>query len=485
MKTLYKTLLLLSTFRFPLFTLHFSLFIFHSSLFTVKAQEIEWQNTIGGTGDDRLYSMQQTDDGGFILGGKSFSNISGDKTENSNGFDDYWIVKTDSMGNLQWQNTIGGSYFDLLYSIQQTADGGYILGGSSRSDISGDKTENTKGGYGNYDYWIVKTDSLGVIQWQNTIGGKSDEILYSVLQTVDGGYILGGYSNSDIHADKTENSMGGSDYWIVKINSTGGLQWQNTIGGGGNDILYTMQQTVDGGYILGGVSVSMISGDKTENCNGGWDYWIVKTDATGNLQWQNTIGGSNGDYLVSIQQTFEGGFILGGMSYSDVSGDKTEDSFGPPDYWIVKTDSIGNLQWQNTIGGSNYDELRSIQQTTDGGYILGGYSSSNISGDKTENTKGVLDYWVLKTDSTGGIQWQNTIGGYENDRLYSIEQTTDEGYILAGHTYSNISGDKTENNVGDFDYWIIKLTNKYNVITGNCFLDLNSNNVQDSGEMYL
>src|SRR5688572_1611741 len=188
------------------------------------------------------------------------------------------------------------------------------------------------------------------------------------------------------------------------------IEWQNTIGGSDHDELFSIQQTADGGYIAGGVSFSNMSGDKTENCMGAVDYWIVKTDSTGTIQWQNTIGGSNNDILTDIHQTVDGGYILGGYSSSNISGDKTENS-NFADFWIVKTDNLGNIQWQNTIGGSNHDLLFSLHQTTDGGYILGGYSLSNISGDKTENSNGSKDFWIVKTDNLGNIQWQNTIGG--------------------------------------------------------------------------
>ena len=164
------------------------------------------------------------------------------------------------------------------------------------------------------------------------------------------------------------------------------IQWQNTIGGSGYDYLHSIQQTSDGGYVLGGTSNSNISGDKTDSSQGSYDYWVVKLDASGVIQWQNTIGGSGFDRLFSIQQTSDGGYVLGGYSYSNISGDKTENSQGSADYWVVKLDSSGTIQWQNTIGGSGWDMLYSIQQTSDGGYVLGGYSDSNISGDKTENS---------------------------------------------------------------------------------------------------
>ena len=453
---------------------------------TTLAQEIEWQNTIGGSLPDYLNCMQQTSDGGFILAGTSQSGISGDKTEGTQGSFDYWVVKLDVTGNIQWQNTIGGNQSDLLNSVQQTTDGGYILGGNSMSGITGDKTENSIGGY---DYWIIKLDAVGNIQWQNSIGGSGDDNLSTIKQTSDGGYILGGTSDSNISGDKTENSQGGYDYWIIKLDATGNIQWQNSIGGSSNDYLKSMQITTDGGYILGGYSYSDISGDKTENSIGYNDYWTVKLDGVGNIQWEKTIGGSKYDFLNSIIQTSDGGYLLGGNSNSDISGYKIENTqgyYGFSDYWVIKLNGTGNIQWQNTIGGYYSEALNSIQQTTDDGYILGGISQSGISGDKTED---ILlnhyhkDFWVIKLDVIGNIEWQNSIGGTANDDLTFIQQTTDGNYVIGGYSESNISGDKTENSQGNTDYWVVKLTNKFNLINGKLFIDANSNTVQDAGEI--
>ncbi|MBP6810356.1 MAG: T9SS type A sorting domain-containing protein [Saprospiraceae bacterium] len=419
-----------------------------------QAPAIQWQNTIGGNTFDALNILQQTSDGGYILGGSSLSDISGDKTENSLGSIDYWLVKLDADGAIQWQNTIGGSSEDFLITLQTTADGGYILGGYSSSNISGDKTENSNGGY---DIWVVKLDATGGIQWQNTIGGDSADNLNSIQQTVDGGYILGGSSRSNISGDKTENSKGNVDYWVIKLDATGSIQWQNTIGATDYDWLQSILLTTDGGYFLGGYSRSNISSDKTENSLGELDFWVVKLNASGDIQWQNTIGGSGTDFLYSLQQTADGGYILGGSSVSNISGDKTENSNGFNDYWVVKLNDTGAIQWQNTIGGFFDDYLHSIQQTADGGFILGGLSNSNVSGDKTEKTNGLTDFWVVKLNALGAVQWQNTIGGEKADGLVSLQQTADGGYILGGWSDSNISGDKAENSFGEEDYWVIKL----------------------------
>ena len=444
-----------------------SAFLFFNS-FSQTAPGIEWQNTIGGNSYDALSAISQTADKGYICGGTSSSDSSGDKTENSwNSSTDYWVIKLDSTGNIQWQNTIGGSDNDYLLSVSQTLDGGYICGGASSSNISGDKTEDSW--FFSSDYWVVKLDSAGNIQWQNTIGGTANDGLNSIFQTTDGGYICGGSSISNISGDKTENNLGLNDYWVIKLDSSGGIQWQNTIGGSSNDDLYSISQTTDGGYICGGWSNSNISVDKTEN---NWDtslftpdYWVLKLDSSGNIQWQNTIGGNDIDRLYSISQTSDRGYILGGISFSDSSGDKTENNLDTVlntyDYWIIKLDSSGNIQWQNTIGGNSDDWLFSISQTFDGGYVCGGWSNSNISGDKTENSQGGRDYWVVKLDSSGNILWQNSFGGNNTDELHSMSQISDGGYICGGWSKSNISGDKTENNwdptLVSYDYWIVKL----------------------------
>jgi hypothetical protein len=434
-----------------------------------QGASIQWQNTIGGDNNDIAFAIQQTSDFGYIIAGTSLSNNSGDKTENSQGGADYWVIKLDAVGNMMWQNTIGGNGNDSLFSIQQTSDGGYILAGSSDSGNSGDKTENS---LGVADYWVVKLDAVGNLAWQNTIGGSGNDRLASIQQTTDGGYILGGDSDSNISGDKTENSLGGADYWVVKLDAVGNMVWQNTIGGNGNDSLFSIQQTSDGGYILSGISDSGNSGDKTENSLGVADYWVVKLDAVGNLAWQNTIGGSGNDRLASIQQTTDGGYILGGDSDSNISGDKTENSLGGADYWIVKLDAVGNMIWQNTIGGSGNDNASSIQQTSDGGYILSGSSDSNNSGDKTENSLGGADYWVLKLDAVGNLVWQNTIGGSGTDILNSIKNTQDGEFILVGESNSNISGNKVENSQGLNDIWVIKISNTINI-------SINSGNWED------
>ncbi|WGF93768.1 T9SS type A sorting domain-containing protein [Aequorivita marisscotiae] len=414
---------------------------------------ILWQRTIGGSEYDSFTSMGNTMDGGIIIGGYSESDASGDKTEDSNGSIDYWILKLDSAGSIEWQNTIGGNWADWNPQISQTSDGGYILGGYSDSNISGDKTEDTNG---YYDYWIIKLNSTGNIEWQNTIGGNYDDQLRSFIQTSDGGFLAGGNSNSNISGDKTEDAIGLNDIWIVKLDSMGEIEWQNTIGGDDEDWVDSIKQTLDGGYILAGFSYSNISGDKTENSQGSSDCWILKLDSLGQIQWQNTIGGSSGDRASSVILANDGGYLIGASSDSNISGDKTEDSLGGSDSWIIKLDENGNILWQNTIGGDQTDGLTALISDSNNGYLIGTYSYSNISGDKSENSLGESDYWIIKINNLGIIEWQNTIGGNNPDVIMSLSQATNGSFFLGGRSASNISGDKTENSRGGNDFWILK-----------------------------
>lgn len=240
---------------------------------------------------------------GYIVVGFSLSGISGDKSEANKGpsyTSDYWVMKLDNSGNLLWQNTIGGDNYDYIYTVETTWDGGYIIGGYSQSGISGDKTEAL---IGSADYWVIKLNHLGNIQWQNTIGGMGSDIVRKIILDTDGGYVVGGYSSSDIDGDKTEIAYGMStDYWVVKLNTSGNIVWQNNIGGNDTEILYDMVKLSDGGFGLFGLSYSGVSGDKTEANKGGSDYWYVELSSTGDLVEQNTIGSTSEDQSASITQ---------------------------------------------------------------------------------------------------------------------------------------------------------------------------------------
>jgi hypothetical protein len=448
----------------------------------VFAQELKWQKTIGGSAYDTATDAFETSDGGFMLGGFSASDISGHKTENSRGGSDYWIVKTDANGLIEWDKTIGGSGLDELVCIRPTSDGGFILGGNSISPISGEKTDSCRG---NIDFWIVKADSAGNIQWQKTLGGNEYDYLAAIHQTVDGGYIVGGKSDSDISGDKTDACIGIYDYWILKLDPVGNILWQRTIGGTSSDVLTSLRQTTDGGYIVAGNSISGVSGDKTEPSRGLHDYWLVKIDSIGNIQWRKTLGGNQNDYMHDIIQTDLGGYLVTGYSASDISGDKTALYYGSTDAWFLNLDAAGNILWQKSYGGSEMEGLWSIKKSSTGGYMLSGGIESDISGTVTENSNGTRDYWIMKIDENGVMEWQNTVGGTNTDNSLGVLQTTTGDYLLYGLSVSNAGGDKTENSNGNYDFWVLYFSGNYNLISGIAFADMNNDQFHNPNEPLL
>lgn len=408
--------------------------------------------SIGGTSDDILFGALSTSDGGYLLAGNSSSNASGDKSENSRGASDYWTVKIDAQYNKLWDKTFGGGNSETLRNVIPAQDGGYLLIGDSDSDQSGDKSEDGKGGS---DYWVVKIDNNGNKMWDKTFGGVVNEALFTATSTSDGGYLLGGFSESDAYADKSENSKGGRDFWVVKLDSQGNKVWDKTIGGAASDQLNSISAT-NGGWLLFGNSESDISGDKSQDSKGSNDYWIVKIDSQGNKEWDKTFGGGGEDRLSNTIAASDGGWLLSGYSESGISGDKSQDSKGSTDYWIVKIDNQGNKEWDKTFGGSGDDSPTITILTPDRGYLLGGISNSNISGDKSENSKGDWDQWMVKIDAAGNKVWDKTLGGSNSEHLSSITLTVRGSYLLGGASNSNASGDKSENSKGGFDYWIVE-----------------------------
>ena len=369
-----------------------------------------------------------------------------------------------SQNNLvkSWDHRFGGTSVDWLMSFKRTGDGGYILGGYSDSGISGNKFQ---AGFGGYDFYIVKLDATGNFEWDKVYGGIADDLLYSIEQTDDGGYIAGGYSQSGIGGNKTTANWGFTDYWILKLDSAGDKQWEKNFGGLDYDYLTAAKQTPDGGYIISGYSASNAGGDKTQATFGGHDYWLIKTDASGNKIWDQDYGGTNTDYCMSIVITSDNGFMIGGSTRSSVSGNKSSpnwDNFPPItyDYWIVKTDSLGNKQWDKDFGGIDDDIFFNLMRTSDNLYLIGGTSLSIPSGNKTQPLWGALgsrDWWVVKMDSSGNIFWDKDFGGNSTeDEFGNIFQTQDGGYLFTGTSYSSISGNKTESNMGTEQVWALK-----------------------------
>jgi uncharacterized delta-60 repeat protein len=346
------------------------------------SQGSTFAKTIGGSGDDFAMSIIQSSDGGYVIAGSTRSFGAGNE--------DIYVVKLDSSGNVVWTKTIGGSYGDEARSIIRSSDGGYVVAGWTLSF-----------GAGYSDFYVVKLDSSGNVQWTKTIGGSSDDFAYSIIQSSDGGYVIAGYTQSF--------GAGGSDIYVVKLDSSGNVQWVKTIGGSDWDVAYSIIQSSDGGYVVAGRTYSFGAGKA--------DMYVVKLDSAGNVQWAKTIGGSDDDRAYSIIQSSDGGYVVAGYT--------TSFGAGKEDMYVVKLDSSGNVQWTKTIGGSDKDVARSIIRSSDGGYIVAGYTRSFGSGG---------DIFVVKLDSSGNVQWAKTIGRSRWDSASSIIQSSDGGYVIAGET---------------------------------------------------
>ncbi len=422
---------------------------------------IIWDKTIGGSKQEQLATVQLNPDGSILVGGTSDSPLGADKSEDAQGnykFSDFWVVKLRADGSKMWDKTIGGDLEDKLVTMESNRNGNFMLGGSSQSGIGGDKTEANKG---QEDYWLVQLENknLDAAAWNMAYGGLGHDALTTAIQTRDGGYLAGGFSNSDSSYFRTQNSRGQHDYWIVKSNSFGQKLWDKRFGGSQNDYLNHLIQTQDGGYLLAGSSYSGKSGDKSEASKGNQDYWIVKVDAQGNKQWDKTFGGSGSDELVKIMELASGELVLGGTSNSPTSGDKTQGSQGRTDYWLVKISKNGRKIWDQRYGGSAAETLGSFTESNTGGFLLGGTSLSGQGHDKSENSRGGSDYWVVQTDSEGKLLWEKTYGGSANEEAYAVGQSGNS-FFVAGTSNSGISGDKTQESRGGKDYWVLKINDK-------------------------
>jgi hypothetical protein len=353
-------------------------------LASVASAQTNWARTYGGTSVDMGNSVQQTADGGYI--------ITGETESFGAGVYDVYLVETNAAGDTLWTRTYGGPSNDEGYSVQQTTDGGFIVAGFTESF-----------GAGGDDVYLIKTDAQGDTLWTRTYGGTDDDRGNSVRQTVDGGYIIAGWTYSF--------GAGDSDVYVIKTDAHGDTIWTRTYGGPGLDVGNTVQQTADGGYIIAGT---------TKSFGVGWsDVWLIKTSASGDTLWTRTYGGPYIDRGNSVQQTTDGGYVVG-VSYSH----------GPAHYdlWLVKTNASGDTLWTRMYGGP-YDESGClVRQTTDGGYVIGGYTDSYGAGG--------ADFYLVRTNAQGDTLWTRTYGGPSLDLGYAVQQTADGSYIFAGWTYS-------------------------------------------------
>jgi hypothetical protein len=325
-----------------------------------------------------------------------------------------------------WARTYGGPEHDRAFSLIATSDGGYALAGTTESPGAGD-----------LDFWLVKTDSVGNLEWNRTYGGPGDEVARSLVATSDGGYAVAGVWNTD--TDYWLDHYFGGDIWLVKTDKLGNMQWNKTYGAADFTVARSLIVTSDGGYALAGSTGDLDSGVH--------DFWLVKTDSVGNAEWNRTYGGADDEEAYSLIATSDGGYALAGFK-------------GIPhrsaDFWLVKTDSYGNEQWSRTYGGAGEDFAYSLVATSDGGYALAGYWNYYY-------TLGILDMglllhgdcYLVKTDALGNMEWNRTYGGAALDGAYSLLETPDRGFALAGYCDYSI-GFKIDGSVRTSDIWLIK-----------------------------
>jgi len=384
-----------------LFTKAFFTLTISSLLVTgAMAQDLEWDKCFGGYSEDVGRAVQQTSDEGYIVAGYTFSTGAGAA--------DVWLIKTDAGGNKQWDKTFGGVESDWATSVQQTLDGGYIISGVTYSF-----------GAGEHDAWLIKTDALGNKQWDKTFGGSLSDFGHSVQQTLDGGYIMAGMLDHDFWY-----GIGG-DFWLIKTDASGNKVWDKMFGGYNWDEAFSVQQTVEGGYVIAGTTGSFGAGS--------YDAWLIKTDANGNEIWNRTFGGSGWDDAYCVRQTADGGFIIAGNMWPVGMS---------VDFWLIKTDADGHEQWQRTFGGTEFDKAYSLELAADGGYIMGGFTWSYGAG--------TIDLWLVKTDASGLKEWDQTFGAAAFDYGYDVGTTSDGGYIVTGFTESY--------GAGLADVWLLKVS---------------------------
>lgn len=378
----------------------------------VPPPEIKWSRVFHRSSGDVLYAVQQTSNGGYIIVGV---------TEVNEGPCYYppcrnaaWLIKTDPNGNEEWNKTYGGPYLDNAYSVQQTSDGGYILAGKTYSfgaELS--------------DFWLVKTDPQGNEEWSKIFGGSNLDYAYSVQQTSDNGYILAGKSASF--------GAGRDDVWLIKTDPNGNEEWDKTYGGIFWERGYSVQQTTDGGYIIAGETSSFGAGMN--------DVWLIKTDSNGNEEWNKTFGGPGDDRANSVRQTFDGGYII--------VGEMRMPTPSWIDGWVIKTDPNGKEEWNMKFSGPKHAGANSVQKTSDGSYIIASFGYATL----------------IKIDSNGNEEWNwSSPVGSSGDYRWGdfVQQTSDEGYItILGNVLVKLAKD-VDTDKDDVRDYIDNCPNVYN-----------------------
>ncbi len=393
--------------------------------------ELDLKNHFGGSGEETAQAIVATSDGGYAVLGFSNS-MDGDLAGKALPVNDYWLLKFDAEDNLQWNKTYGGSMDDRGQSLVQTQDGGYALTGYAMSS-DGDASNNE----GFHDNWIIKVDASGALQWEKSFGFSGHDHSYDIIGTLDGGLFFVGFldvtaARADGFNEKgnTLTRHGVGEFWGTKLDASGNLVWRKYFGGTNNDRAHSVVQADDGGFVMAGFSES--NDFDVTNSKGSYDFWVLKTDSEGNLLWERSFGGSGIEISYDIAKTNDNGYVIVGNTFSD-NMDVSKNN-GESDVWLIKVDDQGNLLWERSFGGSQFDAAQSVCATQDGGYIICGNSKSSDA-DLLQNV-GENDVWLLRTDGNGVLTWQKTFGGLGLDFGFDALETEGNKIILVGETSS-------------------------------------------------
>ena len=422
-------------------------FLFSTHLNAQNGPQIEWQKNYGGSGSEFFGNILPVkDSSGYVLAGSTGSHDQ--DVSHQFGWHDLWLVRLDENGEVLWEKTYGGSRVDHCVELCHNHSGGYLMAGTTESP-DGDVEDHR----GDFDIFILNVDQNGEVIWKKTLGGSGREWAESVQQTTDKGYIIAGFTSST--DGDIAFSHGGEDFWIIKLDSLGNVQWEETYGGSKNERAHGICVTNDGGYLVAGYSESDDGMVESDQWNGYSDYWVLKLDESGNIEWQRILGGSENDIAYAVAQSIDGNFLIGGHVFS--SDGNITGHHGFDDAWFVKLDPLGEIIWKRTLGGVNGETLHNdglIVPTDDGGAYVGLYSSS-WDGHFGMNY-GIYDVWLVKLDELGGIEWKKNYGGSDWDIIMDIQLTVENEIIFSGVTASN-DYDVTQNYGGAYDLWVVKL----------------------------
>ncbi|MDC7995153.1 hypothetical protein [Altibacter sp. HG106] len=404
--------------------------------------------TFGGSSEDTFSDILQASDGNYMLVGATKS-IDGDIIDKKTTDFDYWILKVTPEGDILWSKTYGGTADDKAASISPTTDGGFVVSGYTASN-DGDVTGND----GFHDYWLVKLDAEGNLQWEQSFGFSGSDQAFQVIQTSDGGYFATGYldvssSGGQGNDDRSGTRHGVGEFWGIRMDASGAFIWRRYFGGTNNDRSYDVVETADGGFLMMGASESD-DFDITDS-KGSYDYWAVRINGDGDLVWAKSFGGSGIDVSYSVVTTPEGNYIAVGDARSS-DGDVTSPK-GNADVWVISFDDSGNLLWERSLGGSQFETGRSIAPAAGGNYVIGGSTRSN-DGDVSSNN-GENDVWLVTIDASGNLLREATAGGSSLDLGNGV--LYDSGMVLVGSTEST-DLDISENK-GQIDGLLVKRLN--------------------------